>query len=81
VTTTQNPAIGKSAEANGIRTNHLDAGEGARKGNDDVVLIHGSGPGVTSYANWRLVLPVWPRTFTWSPRTWSGSATPIVPTE
>jgi pimeloyl-ACP methyl ester carboxylesterase len=54
VTTTQNPAIGKGAEANGIRTNYLEAGQG----DHDVVLIHGSGPGVTSYANWRLVLPV-----------------------
>ena len=33
MTTTQNPAIGKSAEANGIRTNYLEAGEGARQGN------------------------------------------------
>jgi pimeloyl-ACP methyl ester carboxylesterase len=58
VTTTQNPAIGKSAEANGIRTNYLEAGEGSGQGDKDVVLIHGSGPGVTSYANWRMVLPV-----------------------
>ena len=57
MTTTQNPAIGKSAEANGIRTNYLEAGEAYDQGDRDVVLIHGSGPGVTSYANWRLVLP------------------------
>jgi pimeloyl-ACP methyl ester carboxylesterase len=53
MTTTENPAIGKDVEANGIRTNYLEAGSGG----DDVVLVHGSGPGVTSYANWRLVLP------------------------
>ena len=53
MTTTENPAIGESAEANGIRTNYLEAG----KADEHVVLIHGSGPGVTSYANWRLVLP------------------------
>lgn len=54
MTTTEKPEIGRSAAANGIRTNYLEAG----KGDEDVVLIHGSGPGVTSYANWRLVLPV-----------------------
>jgi pimeloyl-ACP methyl ester carboxylesterase len=53
MTTTEKPEIGRSAEANGIRTNYLEAGDGDRH----VVLIHGSGPGVTSYANWRLVIP------------------------
>ena len=50
--TGENPEIGSTADANGIKTNYLEAGKG-----DPVVLIHGSGPGVTSYANWRLVLP------------------------
>src|SRR3954452_10093907 len=54
MTTTQNPAIGKDVEANGIRTNYLSGGTAG----DDVVLVHGSGPGVTAYANWRLVIPV-----------------------
>jgi pimeloyl-ACP methyl ester carboxylesterase len=53
MTTSEKPEIGKSAEANGIRTNYLEAGSG----DETVVLIHGSGPGVTSYANWRLVIP------------------------
>jgi pimeloyl-ACP methyl ester carboxylesterase len=53
MTTTENPAVGKHAEANGIRTNYLEAGAGS----EHVVMIHGSGPGVTSYANWRLVVP------------------------
>jgi pimeloyl-ACP methyl ester carboxylesterase len=53
MTTTEKPEIGKSAEANGIRTNYLEAGSG----DETVLLIHGSGPGVTSYANWRLVIP------------------------
>jgi pimeloyl-ACP methyl ester carboxylesterase len=53
MTSTDKPEIGKSAEANGIRTNYLEAGSG----NETVVLIHGSGPGVTAYANWRLVIP------------------------
>src|SRR5689334_11230577 len=50
---TENPAIGKDVDANGIRTNYLEAGSGDRH----VVLVHGSGPGVTAYANWRGVLP------------------------
>ena len=52
MTTGDNPEIGATADSNGIKTNYLEAGKG-----DPVVLIHGSGPGVTSYANWRLVLP------------------------
>ena len=46
------PEIGQMADAGGIKTNYLEAGSG-----EDVVLIHGSGPGVTSYANWRVVIP------------------------
>ena len=52
MTTTELTEVGQSVVANGIRTNYLEAGSGA-----DVVLVHGSGPGVTSYANWRLVIP------------------------
>lgn len=48
-----NPEIGKSVLAAGLRTNYLEAGQG-----DPVILIHGSGPGVTAYANWRLSVPV-----------------------
>lgn len=46
------PEIGESVIAGGIRTNYLAAGAG-----EPVVLIHGSGPGVTAYANWRLTIP------------------------
>jgi 2-hydroxy-6-oxo-octa-2,4-dienoate hydrolase len=46
------PEIGASVVASGIRTNYLQAGDGA-----PVVLVHGSGPGVTAYANWRLTVP------------------------
>jgi pimeloyl-ACP methyl ester carboxylesterase len=52
MTTAERPEIGATADANGIKTNYLEAGKG-----EPVVLIHGSGPGVTSYANWRLVIP------------------------
>jgi len=48
-----NPEIGQSILANGIRTNYHDQGTGA-----PVLLIHGSGPGVSAWANWRLLLPV-----------------------
>jgi 2-hydroxymuconate-semialdehyde hydrolase len=47
-----NPEIGKSVLANGILTNYHDVGEGP-----PVLLIHGSGPGVTGWANWRLTIP------------------------
>ncbi|WP_321927504.1 alpha/beta fold hydrolase [Paraburkholderia guartelaensis] len=47
-----NPEIGRSILVNGIRTNYHDLGEGP-----PVLLIHGSGPGVTAWANWRLTMP------------------------
>lgn len=47
-----NPEVGKSIVADGIRTNYHDLGEGPV-----VLLIHGSGPGVTAWANWRLTMP------------------------
>jgi len=47
-----NPEIGRRIEAAGIDTNYHDAGEGP-----PVLLLHGSGPGVSAWANWRLVIP------------------------
>ena len=47
-----NPEVGDSIVANGINTNYHSTGSG-----DPVLLVHGSGPGVTAWANWRLVLP------------------------
>lgn len=47
-----NPEIGKSVVANGINTNYIEAGSG-----DPLILIHGSGPGVTAFANWNGVIP------------------------
>nr|AMK59098.1 meta-fission protein hydrolase [uncultured bacterium UPO38] len=49
----QSPEIGKSIVAAGLRTNYHDQGRGL-----PVLMIHGSGPGVSAYANWRLVMPV-----------------------
>ena len=50
--TDANPEIGRSVVAAGIRTNYHDQGSGA-----PVLLVHGSGPGVSAWANWRGVLP------------------------
>ncbi|CAG1017908.1 2-hydroxymuconate-semialdehyde hydrolase [Burkholderiaceae bacterium] len=47
-----NPEISKSVLAAGIRTNLHDLGSGP-----PVLLIHGSGPGVSAWANWRLAMP------------------------
>ncbi|MBM7456762.1 2-hydroxymuconate-semialdehyde hydrolase [Oceanisphaera litoralis] len=47
-----NPELGRSIQAGNIATNCHDLGTG-----DPVVLIHGSGPGVTAWANWRLLMP------------------------
>ncbi|CAI3957600.1 alpha/beta fold hydrolase [Alteromonas macleodii] len=48
----KNPEIGRTIDVNGIKTNLHDIGSGP-----SVMLIHGSGPGVTAWANWRLVMP------------------------
>jgi 2-hydroxy-6-oxo-octa-2,4-dienoate hydrolase len=48
----ERPEVGALVDAGGIKTNYLEAGEGP-----PVVLVHGSGPGVTAYANWRLTIP------------------------
>ncbi|ABB13067.1 alpha/beta fold hydrolase [Burkholderia lata] len=53
-----NPEIGRRIVAGGIDTNYHDAGDGP-----PVLLIHGSGPGVTAYANWRLTMPALARQF------------------
>ena len=47
-----NPELGQTISAAGIATNVHDQGTGF-----PVLLIHGSGPGVSAYANWRLVMP------------------------
>ena len=47
-----NPEIGHSIATGGFATNYHDLGSGF-----PVFMIHGSGPGVTAWANWRLVMP------------------------
>lgn len=48
----QSPEIGQSMQTGTVLTNYHDLGRGS-----PVLLIHGSGPGVSAWANWRLVLP------------------------
>jgi 2-hydroxymuconate-semialdehyde hydrolase len=49
------PEIGTSVVAAGIVTNLHDTG--VDPGGGTVLLIHGSGPGVSAWANWRLTIP------------------------
>ena len=46
------PELGATIDAAGIRTNVHVSGDGP-----PVLLLHGSGPGVTAWANWRLTIP------------------------
>lgn len=46
------PEIAKSIKTGDFMTNYHDSGEGL-----PVLLLHGSGPGVSAWANWRLVIP------------------------
>ncbi|TVT48163.1 MAG: alpha/beta fold hydrolase [Denitromonas halophila] len=50
--TATSPEIGQRLVAAGIETNVHDMGTGF-----PVLMIHGSGPGVSAWANWRLVMP------------------------
>jgi len=46
------PEIGCAAKLDGMVVNYHDRGSGR-----PVLLVHGSGPGVTAWANWRLAIP------------------------
>lgn len=45
------PEIGMAVQTGPVLTNYHDVGAG-----DPVLFLHGSGPGVSAWANWRLVL-------------------------
>lgn len=47
------PEIGKQLQLGDIRVNYHDEGEGPA-----VILLHGSGAGVTAWANWRNTIPM-----------------------
>ena len=53
----KSPEIGREITAAGYRTNVHDHGGDNGKSDVPVMMIHGSGPGVTAWANWRLVIP------------------------
>ncbi len=46
------PEIGKAIQAGSVKTNYHEAGSGT-----PVILIHGSGPGVSAWSNWHLAIP------------------------
>lgn len=46
-----NPEIGKNIQCGDIVTNYHDVGNG-----EAILLLHGSGPGVSAWANWRLTI-------------------------
>ena len=54
-----NPEIGLSVDVDGVATNYHRAGSGPV-----VLLVHGSGPGVSAFANWRLTMPALAERFT-----------------
>lgn len=52
-----NPEIGRRVRTGAFDTNVHDLGQGA-----PALFIHGSGPGVSAWANWRLAMPVLAKT-------------------
>lgn len=53
---TMNPELGRRVRTGTFDTNVHDLGSAA-PGQPPVLFIHGSGPGVSAWANWRLVMP------------------------
>ena len=54
---TANPELARSVRTGAFHTNVHDQGEARAAGSCPLLLIHGSGPGVSAWANWRGVLP------------------------
>ncbi|HNG82030.1 MAG TPA: alpha/beta fold hydrolase, partial [Burkholderiaceae bacterium] len=50
------PEIARRIRTGAFETNCHDVGS-AQPGQPPVLLVHGSGPGVSAWANWRLVMP------------------------
>jgi 2-hydroxymuconate-semialdehyde hydrolase len=49
----KNAEVASSIKTGNYNTNYHDLGEGS----ETIMFIHGSGPGVTAFANWRLCMP------------------------
>lgn len=58
MTTNDGLEAGYTIDLDGVRTHYHDAGDGPA-----LLLLHGSGPGVSAWANWRLVLPELSKSF------------------
>jgi pimeloyl-ACP methyl ester carboxylesterase len=58
MTSTATKAESKFVQVNGYRTHYLERGGGA-----PVVLLHGSGPGVTAESNWSATIPALARRY------------------
>ncbi|MFZ2995561.1 alpha/beta fold hydrolase [Sphingobium sp.] len=56
--TKDNPEIGKSVPTGAYLTNYHDTGEVAGVDACPLLLVHGSGPGVSAWANWRGCIPI-----------------------
>ncbi|MBP6707174.1 MAG: 2-hydroxy-6-oxo-2,4-heptadienoate hydrolase, partial [Achromobacter sp.] len=52
-----NPEIARSVRTGSFNSNVHDLGA-SKPGQPPVLFIHGSGPGVSAWANWRLAMPV-----------------------
>jgi 2-hydroxymuconate-semialdehyde hydrolase len=52
-----NPEVGRPVRTGAFNTNVHDLGSGK-----PVLFVHGSGPGVSAFANWRLIMPVLSKT-------------------
>jgi 2-hydroxymuconate-semialdehyde hydrolase len=53
---TTNPEVARRIRTGAFETNCHDVGA-SQPGQPPVLLVHGSGPGVSAWANWRLVMP------------------------
>jgi len=52
-----NPEVARSVRTGTFNSNVHDLGA-SKPGQPPVLFIHGSGPGVSAWANWRLAMPV-----------------------